>query len=69
MRALRSFTTVLAILAAVASFAASAADRVALLIGNNQYGVAPLRNAVNDANDLGAALKDLGFKVIVYPLL
>jgi uncharacterized caspase-like protein len=45
--------------------AAAAADRVALLIGNNQYGAAPLRNAVNDAKDLGEALKELGFKVIV----
>jgi len=65
MRPVRYFANLLAIVAAVASFAATAADRVALLIGNNQYGAAPLRNAVNDANDLGAALKDLGFKVIV----
>lgn len=42
-----------------------AADRVALLIGNNQYGSTPLRNAVNDAKDLADALKELGFKVIV----
>ena len=47
------------------SAAGHAADRVALLIGNNQYSAAPLRNAVNDARDLGAALKELGFKVIV----
>jgi hypothetical protein len=44
---------------------AGAADRVALLIGNNTYSASPLRNAVNDARDLGAALKELGFKVIV----
>jgi uncharacterized caspase-like protein len=44
---------------------ALAADRVALLIGNNQYAAQPLRNAVNDARDLGQALKDLGFHVIV----
>ena len=49
----------------VVALSASAADRVALLIGNNQYGGAPLRNAVNDAKDLGEALKELGFKVIV----
>jgi len=42
-----------------------AADRVALLIGNNNYGTIPLRNAANDAKDLGDALKDLGFQVIV----
>jgi uncharacterized caspase-like protein len=45
--------------------AANAADRVALLIGNNKYPTAPLRNAVNDAKDLGEALRDLGFTVIV----
>jgi uncharacterized caspase-like protein len=44
---------------------AGAADRVALLIGNNTYAASPLRNAVNDARDLSAALKELGFKVIV----
>ena len=50
---------------ALASLGALAADRVALLIGNNNYGSAPLRNAVNDAHDLGEALKELGFQVIV----
>ncbi|HET6264322.1 MAG TPA: caspase family protein [Usitatibacter sp.] len=44
---------------------AAAADRVALLIGNNNYAATPLRNAVNDAKDLSEALKELGFKVIV----
>ena len=54
-----------AALACVCSLMASAADRVALLIGNNAYGSSPLRNAVNDAHDLGDALKDLGFQVIL----
>jgi uncharacterized caspase-like protein len=49
----------------LAAVVALAQDRVALLIGNNNYGTAPLRNATNDARDLGDALKDLGFKVIV----
>src|SRR5258706_667618 len=48
-----------------AATAVAAADRVALLIGNNNYAGAPLRNAVNDAKDLGDALKEVGFKVIV----
>src|SRR5438552_10123576 len=48
-----------------ACVSAAAADRVALLIGNNNYGSTPLRNAVNDAHDLGEALKELGFQVIV----
>jgi uncharacterized caspase-like protein len=50
---------------ALVCLASQAADRVALLIGNNNYGSIPLRNAVNDARDLGEALKDLGFTVIV----
>jgi uncharacterized caspase-like protein len=44
---------------------ALAAERVALLIGNNQYATTPLRNAANDAKDLADTLKELGFKVIV----
>ena len=44
---------------------AHAADRVALVIGNNQYPSSPLRNSVNDARDLRDALMDLGFYVIV----
>jgi len=50
---------------ALAAWPAFAADRVALLIGNNQYAQTPLRNAVNDAKDLADALKELGFTVIV----
>ncbi|HUL94627.1 MAG TPA: caspase family protein [Usitatibacter sp.] len=55
----------LAAAACLLALHAAAADRVALLIGNNAYGSAPLRNAVNDAHDLGEALKELGFQVIV----
>ena len=54
-----------AALACACALVAPAADRVALLIGNNAYGTSPLRNAVNDAQDLAAALKDLGFQVIL----
>ena len=54
-----------ALMVALAAWPAFAADRVALLIGNNQYAQTPLRNAVNDAKDLAEALKELGFKVIV----
>ena len=50
---------------ALAAVGAGAAERVALLIGNNAYATTPLRNAVNDAKDLGEALKELGFHVIV----
>jgi hypothetical protein len=54
----------LAVLVAAAP-AATANGRVALLIGNNAYPSSPLRNAVNDARDLGAALREMGFKTIV----
>lgn len=37
--------------------------RVALVIGNAAYEEAPLRNPVNDASDLAAALRRLGFDV------
>jgi len=55
----------LALACALAAPRAHAADRVALLIGNNNYASTPLRNAANDAKDLSEALKELGFKVIV----
>jgi len=38
--------------------------RVALVIGNNAYPRAPLNNPVNDANDISAKLRLLGFEVI-----
>ena len=37
--------------------------RVALVIGNSEYATAPLQNPVNDATDLAAKLKQLGFDV------
>ena len=66
-------STSLRAVASIAAFAflaflapvAAADARVALLIGNNAYPSAPLRNAVNDSRDLGAALRELGFKTIV----
>ena len=39
--------------------------RVALVIGNGAYPTAPLKNPVNDARDMAAALKSLGFEVIL----
>jgi uncharacterized caspase-like protein len=38
-------------------------QRVALVIGNSAYKESPLRNPVNDAADMAAALGELGFKV------
>jgi hypothetical protein len=40
--------------------------RYALIIGNSEYASAPLKNPVNDANDIAAELKKLGFDVMVY---
>jgi hypothetical protein len=42
-------------------------DRVALVIGNDQYPNEPLKNAVNDARAVQKALQDLGFKVVFRP--
>jgi len=40
-------------------------QRIALVIGNASYKDGPLRNPVNDANDVAATLKGLGFQVIL----
>jgi uncharacterized caspase-like protein len=37
-----------------------------LVIGNGAYADAPLKNPPNDANDIAAALKTLGFEVMSY---
>jgi hypothetical protein len=38
--------------------------RLALVIGNSDYQARPLKNPVNDAQDVGKALKSAGFKVL-----
>ena len=45
---------------------ASANDRIALVIGNSDYPSSPLRNPVNDANDIADRFRELGFEVIHY---
>lgn len=42
----------------------SAANRLALVIGNKDYPQRPLINPVNDARDIKAALEQVGFRVI-----
>lgn len=59
-RLARLFLVLLAVQCTAASSAQG--ERVALLIGNNAYPASPLRNAANDARDLGAALAESGFK-------
>ena len=39
-------------------------DRIALVIGNDNYTSEPLKNAVNDARAMQTALQALGFKVV-----
>lgn len=48
----------------LSSPAFSVERRIALVIGNAKYKEAPLSNPVNDANDMEAALKSSGFRVI-----
>jgi len=43
---------------------AAGEKRVALVIGNSAYKDAPLKNPANDARDVAAALRKLGFEVI-----
>jgi len=52
----------LAVLLPASSFA-NQDSRTALVIGNGAYRAAPLKNPANDAQDIAAALKDLGFSV------
>ena len=41
----------------------SSQNRFALVIGNSNYKVAPLKNPENDARDISKSLSKLGFKV------
>ncbi len=43
----------------------AAERRIALVIGNNRYAIGPLRNPVNDAMAMAAALREVGFTVTV----
>jgi uncharacterized caspase-like protein len=57
---------VCSLLALVCSSPGYADKRVALVIGNGGYeNTAALPNPVNDAGDMAAALRELGFEVIV----
>jgi len=49
--------------AAAGAPAGQAGRRLALVVGNNTYATAPLRNAVADAEAVAAALRELGFEV------
>jgi uncharacterized caspase-like protein len=63
---LRNLPASLAIVLALAAPGGAAAqERVALVIGNADYAVRPLRNPVNDARAVAAALKGLGYEVLL----
>lgn len=57
--------TLLALLLMAAAGTALAEKRVALVIGNATYAQRPLKNPVNDAEDLAKALTALGFEVML----
>ncbi|MFN8256325.1 MAG: caspase family protein [Bacteroidales bacterium] len=48
----------------ISSFSQNIEKRIALIIGNNTYNNAPLKNPVNDANLMASTLQGLGFTVI-----
>jgi hypothetical protein len=50
---------------ALTSITARAEKRVALIIGNGAYPMAPLRNPINDARAMAKTLNQLGFEVIL----
>jgi tetratricopeptide (TPR) repeat protein len=66
---MRGTVSVVARLALAVSFVAAAqaqeGKRVALIVGNNTYQAAPLKNAVNDARLMDQALKNAGFRTIL----
>ena len=58
-----AFLTFLLVFIASFNSIASEDQRLALVIGNSNYGFAPLKNPVNDASDIAAALQKQGFTV------
>lgn len=52
------------LLVAFLALPAAAERRTALVIGNGAYGHSPLANPANDARDMAAALREVGFEVI-----
>ena len=67
MRKATLFVTLVLILVSAALIQVTPAwakeRRTGLVIGNANYSSAPLRNPVNDANDMANVLRKLGFRV------
>ncbi len=60
-----AYSAIIACLLLLGAGPAHAERRVALVIGNGAYPSAPLKNPVNDARDMAAALQRLGFEVVL----
>ena len=58
-----NFVLVLFLIACSVSSLDAQGKKVALVIGNSAYATGPLRNPANDAADIAAALRDIGFSV------
>jgi hypothetical protein len=61
--ALKNWITVLLLALATLATSPALAGRLALVIGNRDYQVGPLKNPVNDAQAMAAELGSLGFQV------
>ena len=59
----RSHLALLLVIASLCAAAQSAPRRVALVVGNGAYAANPLKNPINDAGDIAAALTDCGFEL------
>ncbi len=62
---LRLTPGLVAVFLLLAALPATAAERVALVIGNTSYTDSPLRNPINDARAMNLALTHLGFDVVL----
>jgi len=60
----KPFSLFILCLCCLLSSATYAAERVALVMGNNNYTQRPLKNPVNDARAIGKTLDDMGFDVV-----
>jgi len=61
---MKIFFSLLILLTSFVAHAQSGESRVALVIGNGAYKTTPLKNPVNDSQDIAVKLKNLGFKVV-----
>lgn len=58
------FCSIFSFIFTIPSYAQNYESRVALVIGNGNYKNSPLKNPINDANDISARLRGLGFVVV-----